>query len=1031
MVALVVVALFFGPTPVASSAPDPGEATSLAPLGQFTDDEGNVHESDIERLFAAGITKGCNPPFNDEFCPDQSVTRGQMAAFLRRALELKTGASDHFIDDGGSVFESDINAVALAGVARGCNPPVNDRFCPDDPVTRGQMAAFLVRAFGYTTDGGGNLFTDDDGSVFEADIDRLGAEGVTKGCNPPMNDQFCPEASVTRGQMASFLTRALHLDPVTAYEVDKEITGWGSWDEYAQTKEPAEPAPIPGKATTEFDEILEGVTYDCETTPYTMTDTPRELVVFEPDVNILWPGALIQGSSHKSARGSLMELPIRQRDPVALSINLLTEDTTRTVENPTVATVQQAIGELVAAAENRGLDPSGSVFFEQERSYSATQAALRMGLSAKYMSARVRAALEMSRAANENTVTAYFLEKAFTVSIVLPETPSAVFSDDFTPERLREQVALGRLGPDNLPVYVADVTYGRILMVSMTSTQSVDRIMGALAAAYNGGVFKVSGSLAAGYQEILADSRMQVVTIGGSSQNARDLIRQGDIGAYFDQSADLSDYRPLSYTLRNLGDNSIARMSETTEYEVTECTAVPAPSDQKIGERIEILVDSFDIQQDCNAHGSGTYDIDITVNDETAYEIDDTGFNSGNTVELAISRTVDLIANDTAQLVAFVTHIKDGKYDTARFTADIGTSELREVIVLAKYAAGEFTDSRVPVDRTLPGYREGEMRVLDTGPFSFVEETCRWVLRYRVSKVGDIAGDGSENIRPIVGITAPVATLAIDDTVLLTGNVVDDGLPEGGGLDYEWTIVSKPEGAAPTLTSSDQPATTASGFTELGDYTFRLSVSDAEPLTGHDDIVISVVANEAPEVDAGTYGPIPFVGDPTVATLTGSVDDDGLPRRFALSTEWTLVAGPQGSTAIIGDPEALTTEVSFDVPGVYVLQLNADDGMDSTSDLVALTVGSAAPDVTVSLVSAPPVVAGVAADLEAMVRTDGVMWGAPVTWSMVSGPGVVEFDRVGPETSATFDTAGTYVVRASATDGFRIGTGELIVEVGT
>jgi len=45
--------------------------------------------------------------------------------------------------------------------------------------------------------------------------------------------------------------------------------------------------------------------------------------------------------------------------------------------------------------------------------------------------------------------------------------------------------------------------------------------------------------------------------------------------------------------------------------------------------------------------------------------------------------------------------------------------------------------------------------------------------------------------------------------------------------------------------------------------------------------------------------------------------------------------------------------------------------------------------------------------------------------------GVVEFDRVGPETSATFDTAGTYVVRASATDGFRIGTGELIVEVGT
>ena len=71
------------------------------------------------------------------------------------------------------------------------------------------MAAFLVRALGYTDDGGGNLFTDDDTSVFEGDIDRLGTAGVTKGCNPPVNDQFCPNSNVTRGQMAAFLHRAL------------------------------------------------------------------------------------------------------------------------------------------------------------------------------------------------------------------------------------------------------------------------------------------------------------------------------------------------------------------------------------------------------------------------------------------------------------------------------------------------------------------------------------------------------------------------------------------------------------------------------------------------------------------------------------------------------------------------------------------------------------------------------------------------------------------------------------------------------
>jgi hypothetical protein len=73
------------------------------------------------------------------------------------------------------------------------------------------MAAFLVRAFGYTDDGGGNLFTDDDGSTFERDTDRLGAAGVTRGCNPPTNDRFCPDDPVTRGQMAAFLARAFNL----------------------------------------------------------------------------------------------------------------------------------------------------------------------------------------------------------------------------------------------------------------------------------------------------------------------------------------------------------------------------------------------------------------------------------------------------------------------------------------------------------------------------------------------------------------------------------------------------------------------------------------------------------------------------------------------------------------------------------------------------------------------------------------------------------------------------------------------------
>ena len=178
--------------------------------GSFSDDDGNTFEADIEWLAAEGITKGCNPPTNDLFCPDDSVTRGQMAAFLVRALAYTDdGGGDLFIDDDGNTFEADIDKLATAGVTKGCNPPTNDQYCPDDFVTRGQMAAFLVRALGYTDDGGGDLFIDDDGTTFEDDIDKLGTAGVTKGCNPPTNDQFCPNDFVTRGQMAAFLRRAL------------------------------------------------------------------------------------------------------------------------------------------------------------------------------------------------------------------------------------------------------------------------------------------------------------------------------------------------------------------------------------------------------------------------------------------------------------------------------------------------------------------------------------------------------------------------------------------------------------------------------------------------------------------------------------------------------------------------------------------------------------------------------------------------------------------------------------------------------
>ncbi len=173
----------------------------------FDDVADSVFLGDILWLAESGITKGCS---DTSFCPTDYVTRGQMAAFLTRALGYTdSGEGDLFTDDDGSIFEVSIDRLATAGVTRGCNPPINDNFCPNSYVTREQMAAFLVRALDLVDQDPDIDFADDDGSIFEESIERLATAGITRGCNPPDNTSFCPHDRVTRQQMAAFLNRAL------------------------------------------------------------------------------------------------------------------------------------------------------------------------------------------------------------------------------------------------------------------------------------------------------------------------------------------------------------------------------------------------------------------------------------------------------------------------------------------------------------------------------------------------------------------------------------------------------------------------------------------------------------------------------------------------------------------------------------------------------------------------------------------------------------------------------------------------------
>jgi hypothetical protein len=178
--------------------------------GTFVDDDGLSAEPDIETIAALGITNGCNPPDNDRFCPADGVSRAEMAAFIVRALneEANIGPSQGLFSDVASDawYAGYVERLADLGITTGTGPEV---FAPDRIVSRAEMAAFLIRAFGTGEWEPTGVFSDIAAAAwYIEEVEELYDLGVTLGCSTdPL--QYCPDDEVTRAQMASFLARIL------------------------------------------------------------------------------------------------------------------------------------------------------------------------------------------------------------------------------------------------------------------------------------------------------------------------------------------------------------------------------------------------------------------------------------------------------------------------------------------------------------------------------------------------------------------------------------------------------------------------------------------------------------------------------------------------------------------------------------------------------------------------------------------------------------------------------------------------------
>lgn len=182
--------------------------------------------------------------------------------------------------------------------------------------------------------------------------------------------------------------------------------------------------------------------------------------------------------------------------------------------------------------------------------------------------------------------------------------------------------------------------------------------------------------------------------------------------------------------------------------------------------------------------------------------------------------------------------------------------------------------------------------------------------------------------------------------------------------------------------------------------------------------------NAAPVVNAGADQSTSYRGDPVSITLSGSATDDGQPSGSALSYAWSRVSGPASAT--IASPGSANSGVTFNEAGNYVFRLTASDGQLSSSDDIAIFVVSDIIDNEIPTVSAGSdksatlTGSNVQVSLDGSASDDGQPQGSTleVTWTRVSGPGSVSFANAGSAaTTATFNTAGTHVLRLTASDG--------------
>jgi len=369
---------------------------------------------------------------------------------------------------------------------------------------------------------------------------------------------------------------AVSTDPVNPAEVNQFVNSLPDWVPPDDTEEP--PLPLPDEETLEDNQY-----YRCAVVEYDLKRNFDDIIAVGANATALKPGMMVQGTGVTG--GSLSTIGLA-RSPISLSINLALDDPSRDVSNPNSATIQDAIASLQRAADDRlgNLDVvPAQINFKAESAYSLQQAMISAGLSVRYngllSSGSVAGSLKQSSSVKRRTVLVKLMQPMYTISFADDQKaePADFFSSNLMEADFERQRELGTMGPGNLPCYVQSVTYGRMVVYSMTTTATTTDEEYKLAVQASYGAWSGTGNATTRQRELVQNSTVEVQVFGGTQGAGLDAIKQalrdGDFSAFL-QPAPATTAVPLSYRINDLKNRRAAVVGDATKFQVDVCEPV-------------------------------------------------------------------------------------------------------------------------------------------------------------------------------------------------------------------------------------------------------------------------------------------------------------------------------------------------------------------------------------------------------------------------------------------------------------------------